>query len=70
MATEYSFIGKTGDQTEYAAVIRQNEQSVVSSLQIDATNNAMSAGPITMAYWCYCNCCFWRNLDGGLDEYN
>jgi hypothetical protein len=25
MATEYPFIGKTGDQTEYVAVVRQNE---------------------------------------------
>ena len=48
MATEYPFIGKTGDQTEYVAVIRKNEQSVVQSLTIDATNSGMSAGPITV----------------------
>jgi|DEB0MinimDraft_6_1074348.scaffolds.fasta_scaffold46403_3 hypothetical protein len=49
MTTTTPFIGKSGDQSEYAAVIRQNEQSVVSSLQIDATNNAMSVGPISVA---------------------
>ena len=43
-----SFIGKDGRQTSYESVIRQNEQSVVQSLTIDATNSGMSAGPITV----------------------
>ena len=42
------FIGKDGPQTSYESIIRQNEQTVSASLTIDATNNAMSAGPITI----------------------
>tara|TARA_R100000995_G_C3475292_1_gene120596 strand:+ start:1254 stop:1442 length:189 start_codon:yes stop_codon:yes gene_type:complete len=42
------FIGKDGRQTSYESIIRQNEQTVSASLTIDATNNAMSAGPITI----------------------
>ena len=47
MTTEYPFIGKTGDQTEYVAVVRQNEIVIDAALTIDATNAAISAGPIT-----------------------
>ena len=42
------FTGKDGRQTSYESIIRQNEQTVSASLTIDATNNAMSAGPITI----------------------
>ncbi len=42
------FIGKDGRQTSYESIIRQNEQTVSASLTIDATTNAMSAGPITV----------------------
>ena len=42
------FIGKDGRQTSYESIIRQNEQTVVASLTIDATNSGMSAGPITI----------------------
>ena len=46
--SEYS-IGKQGDGTSYEPIIRQNENTINNSLTIDATNNAVVAGPITIA---------------------
>ena len=46
--SEYS-IGKQGDGTSYEPLIRQNENTINNSLTIDATNNAVVAGPITIA---------------------
>jgi len=45
--SEYS-IGKQGDGTSYEPIIRQNENTINNSLTIDATNNAVVAGPITI----------------------
>ena len=45
--SEYS-IGKQGDGTSNEPVIRQNENTINNSLTIDATNNAVVAGPITI----------------------
>ena len=45
--SEYS-IGKQGDGTSYEPVIRQAENTINNSLTIDATNNAVVAGPITI----------------------
>ena len=45
--SEYS-IGKQGDGTSYEPVIRQVENTINNSLTIDATNNAVVAGPITI----------------------
>jgi|TARA_R100001015_G_scaffold7509_1_gene2929 hypothetical protein len=41
-------IGKKGDDTSYEPVIRQTENTISNSLTIDATNNAVAAGPITI----------------------
>ena len=41
-------IGKQGDGTSYVPVIRQNENTINNSFTIDATNNAVVAGPITI----------------------
>ena len=46
--SEYS-IGKQGDGTSYEPVIRQNENTINNSFTIDSTNNAMSAGTVTIA---------------------
>ena len=46
MSNEY--LGKSGEQTSDESVVRQNENQVVSSFTIDATNNGMSAGPVTI----------------------
>ena len=46
--SEYS-IGKQGDGTSYEPVIRQNENTINNSFTIDASNNAVVAGPITIA---------------------
>ena len=45
--SEYS-IGKQGDGTSYEPVIRQVENTINNSLTIDANNNAVSPGPITL----------------------
>tara|TARA_R100001082_G_scaffold95531_1_gene62748 strand:- start:109 stop:294 length:186 start_codon:yes stop_codon:yes gene_type:complete len=42
-------IGKLGDGTSYEAVVRQHEQTINNSFTIDSTNNAMSAGAVTIA---------------------
>ncbi len=49
MSTTPNFIGQSGEQTSFDAIVRQNLQTVSSSLTVDASNNAMSAGPITIA---------------------
>jgi len=41
-------IGKLGDGTSYESVVRQHEQTINNSFTIDATNNAVVAGPITI----------------------
>ena len=46
--SEYS-IGKQGDGTSYEPVIRQVENTINNSFTIDATNNAVVAGQITIA---------------------
>ena len=46
--SEYS-IGKQGDGTSYEPIIRQNENTINNSFTIDASNNAVVAGPITIA---------------------
>ena len=45
--SEYS-IGKQGDGTSYEPVIRQVENTINNSFTIDATINAVVAGPITI----------------------
>jgi len=46
--SEYS-IGKKADGTSYEPVIRQVENTITNSLTIDANNNAVSPGAITIA---------------------
>lgn len=43
-----SDLGKIGENTSYEAVVRQHEQTISNSLTIDSTNNAMSAGVVTI----------------------
>ena len=45
--SEYS-IGKQADGTSYEPVIRQVENTINNSFTIDATNNSVVAGPITI----------------------
>ena len=45
--SEYD-LGKQGDGTSYEPVIRQVENTINNALTIDANNNAVSAGPITL----------------------
>ena len=47
LMSEYS-IGKQADGTSYEPVIRQVENTINNSFTIDATNNAVVAGPITI----------------------
>ena len=41
-------LGKNATSTSYEPVIRQVENTVATSLTIDATNTAVNAGPITI----------------------
>tara|TARA_R100001082_G_scaffold100739_1_gene69967 strand:+ start:880 stop:1065 length:186 start_codon:yes stop_codon:yes gene_type:complete len=41
-------LGKDATATSYEPVIRQVENTVATSLTIDASNNAVSPGPITI----------------------
>ena len=41
-------LGKDATATSYEPVIRQVENTVATSLTIDSSNNAVSAGPITI----------------------
>ena len=43
------YIGQNGEQTSYEAVIQQSENTIQQSVEIEATNNAVNAGPITIA---------------------
>ena len=45
----FNNIGKKADTTSYEAIIHQHENTVVGSLTVDATNNALSCGPVTIA---------------------
>ena len=42
------YIGQNGEQTSFEAVIQQSENTVQQSVEIDATNTAVNAGPITI----------------------
>ena len=44
-----AYIGQSGEQTNYEAIVKQHENTIQSSLEVDASNNAVSAGPITIA---------------------
>jgi len=46
--SEYD-LGKQADGTSYEPVIRQVENTINNALTIDANNNAVSPGPITIA---------------------
>mgnify|MGYP001229985534 CR=1 FL=1 len=43
-----AYIGQNGEQTSYEAVIQQSENTIQQSVEIDATNTAVNAGPITI----------------------
>ncbi len=43
-----SDLGKIGETTSYEAIVRQHEQTISNSLTIDSTNNAISAGVVTI----------------------
>ena len=45
-----AYIGQSGEQTNYEAIVKQHENTVQSSLEIESSNNAVSAGPITMTF--------------------
>jgi len=45
----FNNIGKKADTTSYEAIIQQHENTIVGSLTVDATNNALSCGPVTIA---------------------
>ena len=45
----FNNIGKKAEATSYEAIIQQHENTVTGSLTIDATNNALSCGPVTIA---------------------
>ena len=46
--SEYD-LGKIGENTSYAPIVRQVENTITNSLTVDASNNAVSPGPITIA---------------------
>ncbi len=46
---EQNYIGKSGQQTSYESIVRQHENTIVSSFTIDATNNAFAVGPVTIS---------------------
>tara|TARA_B100001057_G_scaffold434365_1_gene463964 strand:- start:2338 stop:2517 length:180 start_codon:yes stop_codon:yes gene_type:complete len=45
--SEYD-LGKIGENTSYEPVVRQVENTINNALTIDANNNAVSPGPITL----------------------
>jgi len=45
--SEYD-LGKIGENTSYEPIVRQVENTITNSLTIDANNNAVSPGPITL----------------------
>lgn len=42
-------IGKDATPTSYEPAIQQHENTIPGTLTIDATNNALSAGPVTIS---------------------
>tara|TARA_B100001057_G_scaffold450543_1_gene492722 strand:+ start:70 stop:249 length:180 start_codon:yes stop_codon:yes gene_type:complete len=45
--SEYD-LGKIGENTSYEPIVRQVENTINNALTIDANNNAVSPGPITL----------------------
>ena len=45
--SEYD-LGKIGENTSYEPIVRQSENTINNALTIDANNNAVSPGPITL----------------------
>jgi len=43
-----AYIGQSGEQNSFEAVIQQKENTVQQSVEIDATNTAVNAGPVTI----------------------
>ena len=41
-------IGKKAETTSYEAIIQQHENTISGSLTVDASNNALSCGPVTI----------------------
>jgi len=41
-------IGKKAETTSYEAIIQQHENTISESLTVDASNNALSCGPVTI----------------------
>ena len=46
--SEYD-LGKIGENTSYEPIVRQVQNTITNSLTIDANNNAVSPGAITIA---------------------
>ena len=44
----FNNIGKKADTTSYEAIIQQHENTISGSLTVDASNNALSCGPVTI----------------------
>jgi len=44
-----NYIGKSGEQASFEAVVRINDNTINSSITIDANSNGLSAGTITVA---------------------
>jgi len=42
-------IGKKAETTSYEAIIQQHENTITGSLTVDASNNALSCGPVSIA---------------------
>jgi len=42
-------IGKKAETTSYEAIIQQHENTITGSLTVDASNNALSSGPVSIA---------------------
>ena len=45
--SEYD-LGKIGENTSYEHIVRQSENTITNSLTIDASNNAVSAGEVSI----------------------
>tara|TARA_R100001443_G_scaffold116710_2_gene138160 strand:- start:671 stop:850 length:180 start_codon:yes stop_codon:yes gene_type:complete len=43
-----AYIGESGEQTSSESVIRQHENTIVQSVTIQASNNAVTAGVVTI----------------------
>ena len=44
----FNHIGKKAETTSYEAIIQQHENTISGSLTVDASNNALSCGPVTI----------------------